>query len=443
MGWWSDFKGEGLGRGVHKFDGTGDLAGHRFHIRNGDGGGVMIIDASSIVRLNGTAVDHMRCILENRSDKSTLSYMSHRYAHLDDEAVLRNQAALRDGLLRLLSGEGGLETVDPDRWSVGADGHPAPYRLDLILTYQCQNACGHCYNRPRPLQELSDAEWCEAIDRAWEAGIPHIVMSGGEPTMRHGLKLLIERSEANGQITGMVTNGRNLARHGYLAGLVSAGLDHVQITVLSRDPAAHDKLSGCKGAWSETIAGLKAALKEDLHVSTNTTLMAGTVTHAKRTLEFLGDLGVRNVSFNGLIRSGRGGGADDAPIGEVARLVPELRDMAKERGMRLTWFTPTPYCSMNPVELGLGIKQCTAASISMAVEPDGSVMPCQSWNRSAGNILTDDWASIWDSAMCRGVRSREYLDDQCRQCGMSELCGGGCPLSRERGDYDCRPFPRA
>ena len=42
----------------------------------------------------------------------------------------------------------------------------------------------------------------------------------------------------------------------------------------------------------------------------------------------------------------------------------------------------------------------------MAVAPDGSVIPCQSWLSSAslGNILTDDWSAIWNSQRCAAIR---------------------------------------
>jgi radical SAM protein with 4Fe4S-binding SPASM domain len=103
----------------------------------------------------------------------------------------------------------------------------------------------------------------------------------------------------------------------------------------------------------------------------------------------------------------------------------------------MIWFTPTPYCQLNPVSLGLGIKQCTACSLNMAVEPDGTVLPCQSYYRPLGNILRDQWENIWNHELCGKIRKREYLDDECSNCALADTCGGGCPLAREHGDYSC------
>jgi radical SAM protein with 4Fe4S-binding SPASM domain len=115
----------------------------------------------------------------------------------------------------------------------------------------------------------------------------------------------------------------------------------------------------------------------------------------------------------------------------------ELKGIASEADVRLIWYSPTPYCELNPVNMGLGIKQCTACALNMAVEPDGTVIPCQSYYEPLGNMLLDDWSGIWDHPLCERIRNREYIDAKCRGCDMLQLCGGGCPLSVEHGDYVC------
>ena len=62
-------------------------------------------------------------------------------------------------------------------------------------------------------------------------GIPHVVFTGGEPTLRPDLPELVAHAEKNGQITGLNTNARRLSDTKYVDNLVASGLDHVQITV--------------------------------------------------------------------------------------------------------------------------------------------------------------------------------------------------------------------
>jgi radical SAM protein with 4Fe4S-binding SPASM domain len=277
----------------------------------------------------------------------------------------------------------------------------------------------------------------EVLDRLWDVGIPHVVFTGGEPTLVNYLRDLIARSEEKGMITGLITNGRSLAEEGYLGDLVKAGLDHVQITVLSHRESVHDKLAGAEGSWSETIEGLKVALGEDLYVSTNTTIMGDNLEDVEETMRFLVGLGVKNVCFNGIIRSGKGKEARTVSYSDLRALMETLVTIAKEEDVNLVWYTPTPYCELSPLTYGLGIKQCSACSLSMAIEPDGSVLPCQSYYDPLGNVLTDEWSTIWDHDLCQRIRDREYLPEACAECELKQVCGGGCPLSLEAGDYTC------
>ncbi len=430
---------EGLETGTHKYDGKGYLKGHRFHLRvDSKGKGVLLIDASKLLFLNGTALDYIRSYLEGWSDKEAARYIRRRYKGVDLETARRHYLAIKAALNEYLKGDMNvIQTIGTESPSIGADELPAPYRMDLALTYRCQNDCGHCYNERKDRKELTVEEWKTIIDRLWDIGVPHIVFTGGEPTLYNGIEQLVAQTEEHGQVTGMITNGRNLRKPGYLKELVRIGLDHVQITVLSKDPAVHDKLTCAPGSWAETIDGLKVALNEDLYVSTNTTIMRSNYSSIENTMRFLVGLGVKNIAFNSIIRSGKGEEAEGITLEELADLLTTLQSTARESAVNLIWYSPTPYCEFNPINYGLGIKQCTACSLNMAIEPDGSVLPCQSYYESLGNILKDDWNSIWNNRLCKDIRERKYADGKCADCQLLQVCGGGCPLSREHGDYVC------
>ena len=55
--------------------------------------GVLIIDASQLIELNGTALDYVRCVLEGRSEESMYRYMGHRYKNLDRATAAEHYAA--------------------------------------------------------------------------------------------------------------------------------------------------------------------------------------------------------------------------------------------------------------------------------------------------------------------------------------------------------------
>jgi MoaA/NifB/PqqE/SkfB family radical SAM enzyme len=137
--------------------------------------------------------------------------------------------------------------------------------MDLALTYRCNNDCSHCYNgRERTFPERDTTYWKSILDRLWALGIPHIVFTGGEPTLRDDLPELIAHAESLGQIAGLNTNGRRLASPEFLRSLIEAGLDHLQVTVESSDAQVHDLIVGRRGALAQTVRGLRNALPTSL-----------------------------------------------------------------------------------------------------------------------------------------------------------------------------------
>ncbi|MGA2110803.1 MAG: PqqD family peptide modification chaperone [Anaerolineales bacterium] len=415
----------------------------RIHLRfEQDGSGTLLVNASQVFYLNPTAALMARLILAGTEQPQAIATVVDRYRVSTDRAK-EDYVALQRQLAELVRPEGACPICDLQlEVRPPFSARPsAPYRMDLALTYGCNNDCAHCYNaRPRDFPEQDTPFWRRILDRLWEIGIPHVVFTGGEPTLRRDLPELIAYAESLGQITGLNTNGRRLHDPRYLAQLVEAGLDHVQITVESHDARIHDRLVGVSGAWEQTLEGLQRALTTRLYVMTNTTLMRENSPGLGETLDSLARLGVPTVGLNALIYSGRGA---QVSTGLPESDLPPLLDLARERtdrsGQRLIWYTPTQYCHFDPMQLELGVKGCTAALYSMCVEPDGSVLPCQSYYQPIGHLLEQDWPEIWDHPLARRLREHLDLPEPCRECALKAECGGGCPLARQAGQQSA-PF---
>jgi radical SAM protein with 4Fe4S-binding SPASM domain len=73
----------------------------------------------------------------------------------------------------------------------------------------------------------------------------------------------------------------------------------------------------------------------------------------------------------------------------------------------------------------------------MCIEPDGTVIPCQSYFSPLGNILKDSWKKIWKNPLCVDIRARKYAPEKCRDCPTLNVCGGGCPLKTGQPQYVC------
>ena len=405
----------------------------RVHLRvEADGSGVLVINASQMAHLNPSAVLMARLLLEGVDDRGAIDMIRKIY-NVGQKQASQDFLSFKDTFLKLVSPDEDACPVcdlNLDSFQPFSRQPSAPYRMDLALTYRCNNRCAHCYNEAsRCGKELTWDDWTRVLDRVWELGIPHVVFTGGEPALVKDLPGLVAHAERLGLITGLNTNGRRLSDPAFVDELVAAGLDHVQITLESHDPAIHDRIVGHSGAHEETVAGIRNALATRLFVMTNTTLLRENSERLADTLRFLSELGVPTVGLNGLIHSGRGAactqGLNEAELPDLLRLASEH---TSKNGQRLIWYTPTLYCHFNPLESGLGVKGCTAALYNMCVEPDGGVLPCQSYYQPLGNILSDAWKNIWNHDLAVSIRDRAYAPAGCRECDLLSTCGGGCPL---------------
>lgn len=404
----------------------------RIHLRvDSDGTGTLIVNANTILHLNASAAFMAWMILEKKTVEERVRALRSRYAVSKHQAEA-DLSTVNSQLSELLRPDGacpihelGLETSMP------FSAHPsAPYRMDLAITYRCNNDCAHCYNgRPRDYPELDTAHWKRILDKLWDLGVPHIVFTGGEATLRDDLPELISYSESLGQITGLNTNARRFSDVTYVQKLVDAGLDHVQITVESCDAEIHDRMMRAKGAHKQTIRGLENALSSPLYVMTNTTMLRTNVHKIPDTLDFLANIGVPTIGLNALIYAGQG-----LTVGtglnenELQPLLDIAVHKTSEHGQRLIWYTPTQYCQFDPIQQNLGVKGCSAALYSMCIESNGVALPCQSYYYPLGDLLTDAWEKIWDHELSVSLRERRNLPEKCSGCSLVPECGGGCPL---------------
>lgn len=311
----------------------------------------------------------------------------------------------------------------------------APHRMDLMVSamtadgrWNCNQQCVHCYaagQKQAEETELSTKDWMKILDNCRLAGIPQVTFTGGEPTMRADLVELVEH--ASWFVTRLNTNGIRLTKE-FCERLHAASLDSAQITFYSSDPNVHNRLVGAE-RYADTLAGIENALAAGLNLSINTPLCTVNRDYVD-TLKFLHDRGVLYVTCSGLITTGNAATKESENI----RLdTPELKSILKNaveycysNGMEISFTSPgwveNSFCE----ELGITTPSCGACLSNMAVTPGGNVVPCQSWLSGPilGNLLTDDWETIWNGEECAKRRA------------FSAQMLGECPLRRKHENED-------
>jgi len=411
----------------------------RIHLRvEKDRTAILMVDAYRVVYLNATAAAMIKYFLDDTSQHESRRRLAAAF-HISQAKAGRDYREVLEKIDLLINRSDicpvtffGIDKIEAFQTPVSA-----PYRMDLALTYRCNINCSHCYNQRRESTELTSVEWKRIIKILWDQGIPHIDFTGGEPTLRDDLVELITYAEDLGLITGLLTNGVRLADAAFVKQLKQAGLDYVQITLESHLEEVHNRMVA-SDSFAQTVQGIRNAVEQDIHVLTNSTITNANNGQIEEIVPFLESLGVRSFAVNSIIKAGKSRHQDPGlSEAELLPVIKRLQQRAGQEGMRLTWYTPTQYCRLNPVELDLGVKQCTAGKYNLAVEPDGTVIPCQSFFHPLGNILNDPFEKIYQHDFLVSLRRRDWAMDKCRECEWLSTCGCGCPLQISEDSFCC------
>lgn len=309
----------------------------------------------------------------------------------------------------------------------------APHRMDLMISamtdacgrWQCNQKCVFCYAAGQTyamLNELSTEEWKSALDKLRRAGVPMVTFTGGEPTLRNDLVELVDY--AKWFVTRLNTNGINLTSE-LAKNLKKASLDSVQITLYSADEAIHNELVG-SNHYADTVKGIENAVRAGLDVSVNTPLCKKNADYLS-TLQMLHKIGVRFVTLSGLICTGMAGHSHqqyDLSEDELFAIVRDAKAFCEAHEMEMDFTSPGLIAKNRLESLGLNVPMCGAALSNMAIAPDGTVVPCQSWltdGSGLGNILSDPWKQIWNHK--QSVALRKMSESEALNCPFRSRTG--------------------
>lgn len=373
---------------------------YRLHLRVEPGGeAILVVNASTVLHLNQTAAEYAYHFVSLTPPETVAESIAHRY-RVSQKRAAEDYAAFAEKITTLIETPD-LDPVtylDLERHRPYTEALSAPYRLDCALTYrQPKGAPKEAAPHKRVDKELTTDEWKAVLDKAWDAGVPHAIFTGGEPTLRKDLVELLQHCEDKGMVTGLITDGLKLGDTKYLKSLLDAGLDHVMIVLQPRKKQTWESLASF-GYWRDV-------LDDDIFVAAHLTLTQRNAKDANALLDRLAESGVSAVSLS----------ENDPALTETLKAA---RDHADFIDLPQVWDLPVPYSDLNPVRLELEnppvevefAEQTPSSTARRAVEsgagkawlyvePDGDVLPGQGQaNKVLGNLVNDDWEKVWGKA---------------------------------------------
>ncbi|MFP4363071.1 MAG: radical SAM protein [Spirochaetia bacterium] len=331
------------------------------------------------------------------------------------------------------------ETLPPgvERVPFDFDFTRLPILGEIAVTYRCNNKCRFCYagcgdtdSAKMNTKELSFRE-LKKIIRIFrdKAKIPFFSFTGGEPLVRHDLEKLMKYAVSLGFRINLITNG-TLVTEKRANAFYKAGLRTAQVSVEGPEEGIHDELVGVPGAFQRTLRGIKLLQDAGIRVQTNTTITRVNIDSVIKIPSLLAQIGVKRFSMNLFIPTGKSTENEELFISysEIGRVVDELRKEAHSLGLTFYWYSPTPHCYYNPIARGLGNKSCAAMDGLISVTPTGDVIPCSSYDKPMGNLLTQDFKEVWFSEQAGWFKQKKYAPRECEGCESFTACQAACPL---------------
>lgn len=317
------------------------------------------------------------------------------------------------------------------------------------VTHACNLKCKHCaVNAGKKTNELSTQEALKVIDKLNEFGVATICFSGGEPLTRSDIFKLTKYAAEKGINVGLFTNGI-LITEKKAQEIKEAGVKYVRISLDSYDERKHDSFRGVKGAFKQTIKGVKNILEKNLSVSLCMTVTKQTYNEIPMMINLCEKLGVNRLLIDDFVPVGRGKEIEknyDLTSDEKEILLKELYRLIKTSKIEIVAAFPkitaialeedncekiTPTYMMNLKSSRIStilaelIGGCPAGRIGWYILPDGDIHPCGFLKLTLGNAKQDDLKKIWiENHILRYLRNRDILQPNCGTCKYRYVCGG-------------------
>jgi len=257
--------------------------------------------------------------------------------------------------------------------------------LQFQYNYRCNFHCQHCditkLRRKNQNRSFTSNDVKELSRQADEMGLAHIVITGGEPLIFPDFDEIVEAIDPQKFYITSDTNGWLLddrrAQH-----LKNIGVDKIQLSLDSLDPAGHDEFRRKKGSYERCIKAIDAAQKAGLNIIIQTVVWKQRV-RSKEFIDFLEFLNGKGVAV--FVTYAK-------PVGDwegnFSCLVDRddldyVRQLEKKYNV-FTHFTPS---------YGLDIG-CISVKRMVSITQYGDVMPCPYIHTSLGNFFREPLKDI-------------------------------------------------
>ena len=343
-----------------------------------------------------------------------------------------------------------MQEIDRPTPLTGLSHPPGPVVI-WNLVRRCNLTCLHCYSISTDVDfagELDTAAVCTVMDDLKHFRVPVLILSGGEPLLRHDLFEIAERSRKMGFYTGLSTNG-TLIDASLADRIAATGFDYVGIS-LDGLGDTHDRFRRKPGAFDASLAALRLCRERGVKVGVRFTLAQENSADLQGLLDLVEAEGIDKFYLSHLNYAGRGNKnrAADAHFQTTRQAMDLLFDTAwdyQRRGLVREFVTGNndadgvyflkwverrfperaAHIRAKLVEWGGNASGVNVANIDNL----GNVHPdTMWWDYTLGNVRTRPFSEIWtdtsDPIMAGLKASPRSVKGRCGDCNHFDICNG-------------------
>ena len=324
---------------------------------------------------------------------------------------------------------------------------------NLIRRYNL--TCKHCYAQSADHEyagELSTQEVLRTLDDLKAAGVPALILSGGEPLLRPDFFEIAQRAKERGFHVSLSSNGTLIDQP--MADRIAAfGFDYVGVS-LDGLKATHDKFRRLEGAFDLSLAGVRLLHARGIKVGLRYTMTALNGHDFPALLELMRTEGAQKFYFSHLNYAGRGNihrGKDAHHIAtrEAMELLFDRTWDAAVRGLDEEYVTGNndadgPYLLLwlhkrQPelhARFGIDLRRRLVAwggnssGVNVAnIDNLGHVHPdTMWWHHDLGSVRERQFGEIWADTrdpLMAGLKAKpRRVGGRCAGCRDFDICGG-------------------
>lgn len=275
--------------------------------------------------------------------------------------------------------------------------HDVLRTVDFAITGDCHYKCAFCsawrlYKNGGPFLTVEQIKeiWGQCV----ELGAIHVNLTGGEPFLRDIDELcsIIKNLNPSVFLVSLVSSGFALTEE-KLRRIKYAGLDTLQLSLESIEPAKHDAIVGIKGSFQKILEAIKYAKELRLNICLNVVFYRGNDEEIRRIIEFAKKENVF-VVLNTASCEGKWRGDDTRRLREEDKeLFNEFMGYAHVRHDSSVNFS--------------GKRECPGGKERIHITAYGDVLTCPLVQISYGNCLKEPLKNIY-KRMCAMGHLKKY-----------------------------------